>query len=92
MTSVASGSSVRRMLELAKQWGHDFVQAEFVGQLISRRKIYPTSLRNTLEQNYALRETADYKRDHVTEIKAARAMRRTNEFLQALVREGGGTR
>jgi uncharacterized protein (UPF0332 family) len=32
-----------------EQWGHDYVQAQFVGQLINRRKRYPADLRNTLE-------------------------------------------
>ncbi len=25
------------------QWGHDFVQAQFIGQLINRRRLYPPS-------------------------------------------------
>src|SRR5258708_17439007 len=40
------------------QWGHDFVQPQFNGQLINRRKVFPTVLRNTLEQNYRLHELA----------------------------------
>ncbi len=43
-----------------RQWGHDFVQAEFVGKLINRRKVYSTDLRKTLAETLALRETADY--------------------------------
>jgi uncharacterized protein (UPF0332 family) len=70
------------------QWGHDFLQAQFIRQLINRRKVYPADLRNTLEQNYRLRETADYRRDHVTEVRAARAIRRTEVFLEAIRREG----
>jgi uncharacterized protein (UPF0332 family) len=77
------GSGIRP-LGASDQWGHDFVQAQVIGQLVNRRKIYPTSLRNTLEQNYRLRETADYQRDHVTEVRAARAVRRTEEFLGAI--------
>jgi uncharacterized protein (UPF0332 family) len=66
------------------EWGHDFVQAQFAGQLINRRKIYGTNLRNTLEQNYRLRTTADYGRDSVTEIRAARAVKRTEELVAAI--------
>lgn len=69
------------------QWGHDFVQGQFVGQLINRRKTYPPELRNSLEQNYRLRETADYRRDHVTEVRAARAVRRAGEFVIAVTRQ-----
>jgi uncharacterized protein (UPF0332 family) len=70
------------------EWGHEFVRSHFIGQLINRRKLYPTALRPVLEQNRALRQTADYKRDQVTEIRAARAIRRTEEFLAA-IRRGG---
>src|SRR5215217_3738343 len=73
------------------EWGHEFVRSHFIGQLINRRKLYPTQLRTVLEQNRALLQTADYKRDQVTEIRAHRAIRRTEEFLTA-IREGGGRR
>jgi uncharacterized protein (UPF0332 family) len=68
----------------SSEWGHDFVQAQFAGQLINRRKLYPTELRTTLEQNYRLRTTADYERVRITEIRAARAVRRTEAFLEAV--------
>jgi uncharacterized protein (UPF0332 family) len=71
------------------EWGHDFVQAQFIGQLINRRKLYATDLRQSLLQNYRLRETADYKRERVNEIRADRAVRRAEDFVAA-VREGGG--
>src|SRR4051794_23559822 len=45
---------------LHDQWGHDFVQAEFVGLLINRRKLYPADLRQTLFRNLNLRHEADY--------------------------------
>jgi uncharacterized protein (UPF0332 family) len=73
------------------QWGHDFVQAQFNGQLINRRKLHPTSLRGTLEQNYRLRQAADYQRDRVSEVRAARAVSRTEQFVEA-VRQGASTR
>jgi len=71
------------------QWGHDFVQAEFIGQLINRRKVYPTSLREILERTYALRQTADYQRDHVTETQASRAVRCAREFVTTIDTRGG---
>lgn len=40
--------------------GHDYVQGQFTGQLIYRRKRYPTDLRQTLLNNMKLRQTADY--------------------------------
>ena len=42
-------------------WGHDWVQASFVGQLIQRRKVYPASLRRSLPDLLALRHTGDYR-------------------------------
>jgi uncharacterized protein (UPF0332 family) len=68
------------------QWGHDFAQAQFNGQLINRRKLYPAELRRTLEQNYRLRQAADYKTERVTEVRAARAVSRAERFLDAVRR------
>jgi uncharacterized protein (UPF0332 family) len=56
-------------------WGHDFVQARSVGELINKRKRYPADLRAVLEQNYRLRAAGDYGRDHITDVRAARAVR-----------------
>jgi uncharacterized protein (UPF0332 family) len=72
----------------ANHWGHDFVQAQFVGVLINRRKRYPAELRTTLEQNYRLREAADYRRDRVTDVQAVRAVRRAEVFVGAIGRQG----
>jgi len=74
-----------------QQWGHDFVQAAFNGQLINRRKLYPSALRTTLDQNRTLRQLADYTTDRVTEVRADRALARAEVFLGAL-RPGGGER
>jgi hypothetical protein len=57
-------------------WGHDFVQAQFNGQLINRRKLYPVALRSTLNQNYILREKADYTTVNVRESRATQAVER----------------
>ena len=47
------------------QWGHDFVQVRFAGDLVNRRERFPVELRTIMEQNYRLC-AADYGRDHVT--------------------------
>lgn len=74
-----------------EQWGHGFVQARFNGDLINRRKRYPPDIRSTLENNYRLRATADYHRlDHVTEVQAARAVRRAEVFVAAVAQAGEG--
>ena len=64
------------------------MQAQFNGQVINRRKLYPTDIRTALEQTYRLRAVADYKQDPVSEIRAMRALRRAEEFFVAIRREG----
>jgi uncharacterized protein (UPF0332 family) len=71
------------------QWSHTTVPAQFVGILINRRKLYPSTLRNTLQRNYQLRQAADYTDDMIMEVEAARAVRRACEFVLAVqAREG----
>jgi uncharacterized protein (UPF0332 family) len=67
-----------------ERWGHDFVQAEFIGQLINRRKVYPPSLREVLERSYTLRQLADYQTEFVTEVQASRALRRARQFVETI--------
>ncbi len=69
------------------QWGHDYVHAAFVGQLINRRKLYPRRLADALPNTYDLRQTADYRRDFVTQKQAERGVRRSREFVEA-IRQG----
>ena len=76
----------------AAQWGHDYVQAQFVGQLINRRKRYPSALRETLLRGLRLRQTADYKTERVTEVQASRALARARELVTAVRAEGGEQR
>ena len=70
------------------QWGHDFVQARFAGDLVGRRHRYPAELRSTLDHLSALRQTADYTSDAMTETEANRAVRRARTFVRA-IRQGG---
>ncbi|MBI4494079.1 MAG: HEPN domain-containing protein [Chloroflexi bacterium] len=70
------------------QWGHAFVQAEFIGRLINRRKQYSAQLRPTLSHTYILRQTGDYAPEHVSEVRAARAVARAEQFLAAIGERG----
>lgn len=72
------------------QWGHDFVQAAFIGQLINRRKIYSAAVRGSLERSYALRVAADYEAEQVGQTQALRSVRRSHEFLEAVEHQTGG--
>jgi uncharacterized protein (UPF0332 family) len=78
--------------EPSQGWGHDWVQAQFVGQLIQRRKIYPASLRRTLVDLLNLRHRADYRVVHVGRRDAQHAVWRAQVFVQTvtayLSREG----
>lgn len=65
-------------------WSHAFVQAQFAGDLINRRKVYPASLRDTLNQNLALRHRADYELQYISEPQAWRSLRRTRTFIEAI--------
>jgi uncharacterized protein (UPF0332 family) len=70
------------------RWGHEFVQARFVGDLINRRKRYPVALRETLVQGLRLRHTADYTTERVAAIQASRAVNRARTFVDAVTETG----
>ena len=86
-------AAVHALLELGlrpaghQQWAHDFVQAQFVGSLINRRKLYPERLRDVLLRNLELRHAADYRRDQVSQTQASRALQRAREFVGAIEQE-----
>jgi uncharacterized protein (UPF0332 family) len=65
-------------------WGHDFVQAQFSGQLVNRRKLYPSGLRSVLNDLATLREQADYRTQSVDEIQARRAVRKAEDLVGAV--------
>ena len=72
------------------EWGHAFVQARFVGDLINRRKRYPVTLRETLSRALFLRQVGDYRSQQVTETQASRLARHARQFLDALtIKESG---
>lgn len=70
---------------LRGDWGHDFVQAQFIGELINRRHLYDTNLRSVLTENRRLREEADYDVQRVSEVRAARSLQRAERFVAAMV-------
>jgi uncharacterized protein (UPF0332 family) len=71
--------------ESARGWGHDWVHASFVGQLIPRRKLYPVSLRRVLPDLLALRHKGDYRVTSVSQREAPQAVRRAQAFVQAVI-------
>lgn len=69
----------------AGEWSHSFVQAQFSGQLVGRRRLYAAGLRDTLSDNLVLRQRADYRVQYVSETQARRALRRSEEFVRAIL-------
>lgn len=52
------------------KWHHAFVQAQFHGELLNKRKLYSSSLQGDLERLYDLRVTADYDEANVAHSEA----------------------
>jgi uncharacterized protein (UPF0332 family) len=73
------------------QWSHGFVQAQFVTQLIDRRKVYSASIGDTLNRIGALRRAADYTTDEISQIQAERALRRARAFVQTVAAGSRGS-
>ncbi len=66
-------------------WGHGWVQAQFAGQLIGRRKLYPADLRDTLSRLQELRRRAGYEGAHVGGVQADRAVGRAERFVAVVL-------
>src|SRR5437764_491256 len=73
------------------QWGHDFVHAQFDGQLINRRKVFSTRLRGILSRNYVMRQTADYKETEISTSKARHALDRCELFIEEIRSQSRGS-
>ncbi|MBI3325915.1 MAG: hypothetical protein HYZ81_04330 [Nitrospinae bacterium] len=68
----------------ARDWDHSAVQAEFVSRLITRRKVLSRDLRTILPELMILRLTADYRPLAISRRQADRALRRAEQFLEAV--------
>jgi uncharacterized protein (UPF0332 family) len=69
------------------RWSHSALQAVFNEHLVLRRKALPSDLRDSLSRNLELRHSADYETDPISEISAARALRRARTFVAAVAGE-----
>lgn len=67
-----------------RRWSHEFVQSQFVGLLINRRKLYPAELRGLLLAASGLRNAADYGNDWVTRREASQGLRWARTFVEAV--------
>lgn len=75
-----------------RDWTHAFVQGQFPGLLVNRRKLYPAEMRDTLDRARTLRQQADYQALAVTRTEAARSLSRARTFVAAVTAGGGATR
>ena len=67
-----------------EEWGHAFVQRQFVGLLINRRKLYSGDLRGILSQLIILRELADHKVGEVSRCQALHSIERARTLVEAV--------
>jgi uncharacterized protein (UPF0332 family) len=67
-----------------RKWPHAFVQSEFIAKLINRRRSYPPRLRATLSDLLSLRHRADYSGSTISRAEANLAVRRCQEFVEAV--------
>ena len=67
------------------EWNHGWVHGQFNGVVLHRRHRYPSDLRGILNDNYDVRVQADYSSESVSELMAARALRRAERFVGAII-------
>lgn len=65
-------------------WSHAGLQASFATELISRRKMYPSVLRDYLSVGLRVRHAADYGDPGVSRKVAERTLRRATAFVTAV--------
>ncbi len=80
----AIAALLREGIRPTGRWGHDYVQAQFAGQLVHRRKRYASEFRTTLVETFALRRIADYSTDSVSRAEGRRALTQTSAFTKAI--------
>lgn len=73
-----------RPLSPRGEWSHEFVQSQFNGLLIGRRKRYPLPLRRILRDTMEVREKADYTPALVSARVASRVLDAARSFVHAI--------
>ena len=68
---------------------HGQVQADFSGELIKRRKIYPAKFRSYLYNMQLVRNKADYSADNISRKRAGRWLARIKELIGLIKKESG---
>jgi len=65
-------------------WSHEFVQSQFNGLLITRRKLYPSVRRRVPRDTIEVREKADYTPSSVSARVATRVLQQAQDFVRAI--------
>lgn len=77
----SAAALIRAGVNPPRGWGHDFVQARFAGDIVNRRHLYPSRLKNVRPDLFLHRQTGDYEPTHVSRTVAERVARRAREFV-----------
>ena len=67
-----------------KRWGHGYVQVQFSGALIQRRKVFPNRFKDALPDIIAYRNEADYGTIQISSAIANRTLRLAQNFVQQI--------
>ena len=70
-----------------KRISHEVIQANFVVELIQRRKIYPSHLKSYLVDLQAVRNDADYKSKSVSKKLELRQLKKAQELIERIEQE-----
>jgi len=65
------------------------VQADFSGELIKRRKIYPAKLKSYLYDMQLVRNKADYSDENISRQRADKWLSRIKEMIELIEKETG---
>ena len=72
------------LLQPNAQVGHDWLQANFSGQLIKHRKVFPAKFRSYLSEAYLLRVVADYEMRPAGKDNVSRQFKKAKEFVTVI--------
>jgi uncharacterized protein (UPF0332 family) len=70
-----------------KRISHEATQALFAGELIKRKKLFPSKLKAYLNQLRVIRNAADYEPEQITQKIARRQLGKAQEFLEIVLKE-----
>ena len=79
---------IPRGLVPREHWNHQLVQSRFAGDLVARRKHYPSQLADIFNRLMLLRHDADYKATMVSHKQATRAIRDAQQFVTTVLKGG----